>query len=179
MAQLRPFAPGTAVDPFQLEGQAEWGPQGLALAFCLKGPLEQLVLQPPSADPQRRDELWQSTCFEAFIGLQGETGYWELNLSCSGDWNLYRFAGYRSGGHTEPRIQTLPAQQQRTADQLDLSLTLPCLTWIPTADPRLELSLTTVLEHRQMGCQYWALRHCRPEPDFHWRSSFIAIEQLE
>jgi hypothetical protein len=48
-----------------------------------------------------------------------------------------------------------------------------------TGDPRLELALTTVLEHRQMGCHYWAVEHGRPEPDFHWRASFRAIEQLQ
>ena len=179
MARLRPFAPGPGVDPFALEAQVHWGEGGLALAFQLTGPLEQLVLAPPLPQPQRRDGLWQSSCFEAFIGLQGDAGYWELNLSSSGDWNLYRFEGYRNGGREEPRIQTLPATQQRTADRLDLTLKLPCRPWMTTADPRLELSLTTVLEHRQMGCQYWALRHCGAEPDFHLRSSFIAIEELK
>ena len=179
MAELRPFAPGPGVDPFALDAQVQWGAEGLTLAYQLKGPLEQLVLEPAKEQPQRRDGLWQSTCFEAFIGLQGDPGYWELNLSSGGDWNLYRFEGYRSGGREEPRIVALPTTQRRGADRLDLTLHVPCRPWMATADPHLELSLTTVLEHRQMGCQYWALRHCGQEPDFHLRSSFIAIEALQ
>ena len=178
MATLLPFGPGPAVDPFCLEGWVGRQGEALRIRYRLRGPLEQLVLGEPSADPQRRDGLWQSTCFEAFLGVEGERQYWELNLSCSGDWNLYRFEGYRSGGGEEPWIQALPIALQRSATQLDLELSLPWGGWLTTVDPRLELSLTAVLEHRQMGCQYWALRHCAAEPDFHQRSSFIAVEQL-
>ena len=46
---------------------------------------------------QRKDELWTTTCFEAFISAPGEQRYWEVNLAANGDWAVYRFDGYRSG----------------------------------------------------------------------------------
>lgn len=110
MATLRPFGPGPAVDPFSLEGWVGRQGEALRIRYRLRGPLEQLVLGEPSADPQRRDGLWQSTCFEAFLGVVGERQYWELNLSCSGDWNLYRFEGYRSGGGRNPGSRRCPSR---------------------------------------------------------------------
>jgi hypothetical protein len=178
MPQLRPFAADPAASAFALEARALWSDGQLGLRYRLNGPLELLVLAAAAAAPRRCDDLWQSSCFEAFVGVVGEAGYWELNLSPSGDWNLYRFDGYRRGGREETAIQHIPCRWQRSPHQLDLELSLPGMGWLPTADPQLEVALTTVLEHRQMGCQYWALKHCAAEPDFHQRASFVALEQL-
>lgn len=179
MQQLRPFAAEPAAAAFALEARARWRQGQLELHYRLQGPLEQLVLAAASPAPRRCDGLWQSTCFEAFVGRLGEAAYWELNLSPSGDWNLYRFDGYRRGGREEAAIQHIPCRWQQSAQQLELELSLPGEGWLATADPQLEVALTTVLEHRQMGCQYWALRHCAGEPDFHQRASFVALEALQ
>ena len=178
MALLRPFAPGPGVDPFQLTASARAIGAELSVSFQLDGPLDQLVLPAPTAVPRRCDGLWQSSCFEAFVGVENDCGYWELNVSCRGDWNLYRFDAYRHGGREEQRLQGLPVTWQRTDQRLTLALALPLASWLTTADPRLEIALTTVLEHREMGCQYWALRHCGAEPDFHQRASFVGLQQL-
>ena len=182
MPRLRPFAADPAATAFDLKAEAQWCTGGLRLHYRLQGPLEQLVLAEPAPTPRRRDGLWQSTCFEAFVGVVGQAAYWELNLSPSGDWNLYRFDGYRSGGREEAAIQALPCRQQRSNGTLTAALTvelsLAGAGWFATDDPQLELALTAVLEHRQMGCQYWALQHCAAQPDFHQRPSFVALEQL-
>ncbi len=66
----------------------------LEAAFCLRANLEELEL--PGFDPvraQRKNRLWDNTCFEIFLGQRHESGYREFNLSPSGDWNVYTFKG--------------------------------------------------------------------------------------
>ena len=69
---------------------------------------------------QRKDGLWTTTCFEAFIAAPGEQRYWEVNLAANGDWALYRFDGYRSG-QTQQELSTPPTVRlQRGLHQLRL-----------------------------------------------------------
>jgi hypothetical protein len=132
--------------------------------------------------PQRRDGLWQHTCFEAFLAPLGGGSYWELNLSPSGDWNLYRFAAYRSGQQPEERCPQLPftvmgprpapsqtnCQNPSVRVLLALDLCCPLPPELAHA-PQLELGLTAVIEQVDGVLSYWALNHPGPEPDFHDR----------
>src|SRR5689334_3618154 len=52
---------------------------------------------PEPAEPIRRDELWQTTCFEAFLRVPGGTAYREWNFAPSGAWAAYDFTGPREG----------------------------------------------------------------------------------
>ena len=87
---------------------------GLQLSYRLIwSPAEHTLLVPQARagdpdGPQRRDGLWQHTCFEAFFGVLGSDDYWEFNLAPSGDWNVYRFAGYRAGQTPETAYGPLP-----------------------------------------------------------------------
>jgi hypothetical protein len=158
-------------------------------------PAEHTVLVPlRGADdrggPQRRDGLWQHTCFEAFVGVLGSEPYWEFNLAPSGDWNVYRFDGYRDGQAPEvvdgplpltvmgPRAAPAAADCRLTAPrallELDLCCSLPPLLqerW--QAGSTLELGLTAVLEGRDGDLSYWALQHPGSEPDFHDRRGWL------
>lgn len=171
MGELQPFEADAALQPFRLQADARWQQGVLALHYRLSGPLQELQLAAPSSRPARRDGLWQSSCFEAFVAVAGESGYWEINLAPSGDWNLYRLQSYRTGLAAEALIETLPFALQRQPSQLQLSLELDLSGLLP-ATAALEISITSVLEHRRLGCSYWALRHAGPEPDFHRRESF-------
>ena len=59
--------------------------------------------RPPSgsssgvAEPWRADELWRTTCFEAFLRPAGEKSYREWNFAPSGNWAAYDFTAYREG----------------------------------------------------------------------------------
>ena len=79
----------------------------LQLRYRLQG-LAGLRLPEPSSTPSRRDELWQHTCFEAFVGRPDHNEYWEFNLSPSGDWAAYRFLAYRQGLQQESCYRALP-----------------------------------------------------------------------
>jgi len=66
------------------------------LGFTLEGSVAQLALPEPEA-PQRKDELWKTTCFELFVRDPATEAYLEFNLSPSGNWAAYAFDGYREG----------------------------------------------------------------------------------
>jgi hypothetical protein len=180
---LRPFAPEAHLQGLALSCAARWQEGVLELHYRLSGPLQRLRLpsQIAGEPPQRRDQLWQSTCFEAFIGRAGQPGYWELNLAPNGDWNCYALNGYRQGLQPEPRIQALPfvlkqRQLEGELDQLELTLSLPIGALIPAASA-LELSVTAVLDDVSHGCSYWAWLHSGTEPDFHRRESFLPLAE--
>ena len=65
----------------------------LDLLFTLEGELARLRL-PPARAPMQGNDLWRSTCFEAFAMAEGP-GYCELNVTPAHAWALYRFSGYR------------------------------------------------------------------------------------
>ena len=135
------------------------------------GRIEALLLPEISQQTERRDGLWQHTCFEAFLAPVDAPTYWELNLAPSGDWNLYRFDGYRQGQRpeSEPNNRKLTRLDGPLLRQLTWELPLPADL---AAAGALELAITAVLEDAQ-GCSYWALSHTGNEPDFHRRDSFV------
>src|SRR5437868_3932567 len=68
----------------------------LELQYVVTGAIGDLRLPPPAA-PVRTAELWQHTCFEAFIRGYAGGEYYECNFAASTRWAAYRFDGYRSG----------------------------------------------------------------------------------
>lgn len=177
---LQPFSAEPHLRDLRLEAEARINGAVLELQFHLGGPLDPILLPAASANPQRRDALWQSTCFEAFLALDGRPGYWELNLAPSGDWNLYALSDYRQGLRPEPRVSRLPfssgrqLRQPEGDERFELGVQLD-LADLLAVDAPLLLSATAVLEHREQGCSYWAWRHAGPEPDFHRRDSLLMI----
>ena len=129
----------------------------LQLCYRLKG-LQRLRLPAPSRPAARLDELWQHTCFEAFVGCPDQQDYWEFNLSPSGDWAAYRFLAYRQGQQQELSYAALPVELHphdltpaAVADaRADLqTLELSCCFALPPAlagASQLQLGLTAVLE---------------------------------
>lgn len=166
---LRCFAPPPA--SLALAGSVRRDGDRLSLHYRLEDP-EGLVLVPPAiAAPRRCHELWTTTCFEFFLAEPGAEPYWEVNLSPSGDWNVYRLSGYRQGLTPEPAIGALPFAVKREGGGLDLMVTLD-LGALPLAGRPLELAVTAVVELRDGGILYWALAHPGEQADFHWREGF-------
>jgi hypothetical protein len=133
--------------------------------FRLAGPVASLAL-PTRATPARRDNLWQHTCFEAFVDTS--SGYLEFNLSPSTEWAAYSFTGYRAG----MADLDIPAPIIRTslsahALQLSAKITFP-----PGVTP-LRLGLSAVIEETSGTKSYWALGHPPGDkPDFHHPDCF-------
>ena len=91
-----PLIPHPTCSPagLTLEVEARRAGRALSLEYLLAGPVER-VRWPEATARVRTDELWRTTCFEAFVRTDG--GYVEYNLSPSGAWAAYRFDGYREG----------------------------------------------------------------------------------
>jgi hypothetical protein len=69
----------------------------------------------------RRDELWQHTCFEAFLRTPGADGYIEVNLSPSSEWAVYRFTAYRQGMSVVREIKAPRIEFKTAPDRCELT----------------------------------------------------------
>ena len=166
---LRSFTPPPA--SLSLAGSVRRDGDRLSLHYRLEDPEGLVLLPPATATPRRGDDLWTTTCFEFFLAEPGAEPYWEVNLSPSGDWNLYRLSGYRQGLAPEPAIGALPFVVQRDGSGLEVMVTLD-LGALPLAGRPLELAVTAVVELRDGVILYWALHHSGEQADFHWREGF-------
>ena len=121
---------------------------------------------------ERRDGLWTTTCFEAFMAVPGCTDYWEINLSASGDWALYRFDDYRQGQHPQELAEAPTICLRRRHHQLRLDARFPLAPWWPEGICP-DLALNCVLDRGEAGLSHWALRHPLHQADFHDRNTFL------
>jgi hypothetical protein len=140
--------------------------RSLSLRYGLTGDPTRLLIPPP-ASPERADELWRHTCFEAFLAAPGSQSYYELNLSPSRRWAAYRFDGYRQGQAVAPMAAPRIALETRP-DGLELTaeLDLEGLADLP-ARGAWRLGLSAVIEQADGRICYWALAHPPGRPDFH------------
>ena len=170
--QLTAFGNGSAI-PWQLRASIKRLDHSiLALDYELLAPADQLIWPCATASPERRDELWQSTCLELFIAQPNEPSYWEINLAPNGDWNVYRLDGYRQGLQAEPAIQRISLSSHSAADRHQLQATIELPPALRQVAP-LEANLCAVLQHANGSNSYWALCHPSSEADFHARAGFV------
>ncbi|OUC15704.1 MAG: hypothetical protein B0A82_05400 [Alkalinema sp. CACIAM 70d] len=184
---LQPFtSPKTPPVPqtLQLTGTIDRRENFLTVHYRLQGLqnaqdlCDSLTIAPPAKIPERRDNLWETTCFEFFLGLQNSPQYWEFNLSPAGHWNVYRFTDYRQGMEPETQITSLPFQVNQQNHQLDLMIEFN-LASIISATQWLEVGITTVVQDCAGTVTYWALTHPGDQADFHRRDSFIVPLESE
>ena len=169
---LQPFPTTSPQADLEIVGTIARHANKLAIRYSLLGNLAGVALTSPSDTPTRKQELWQETCFEFFLGIQNSPRYWEFNLSSAGHWNVYRFTDYRQGMQEELAFSSLPFIVQSESDALSLPLDLD-LDAIVSAEQSLDVAITTVIKHSGGELTYWALTHSGSEADFHRRDSFI------
>lgn len=123
----------------------------------------------PQGDGIRRDELWQTTCFETFLREDGEDSYREWNFAPSGDWAAYDFSAYRA----ERADAEVAAPYVRMEDNLTwwtLGATIAV-----DGGKAWRLGLSAILEEKDGTKSYWALAHPPgDQPDFHHADCFAA-----
>lgn len=169
---LIPFPAGD-IPEVTINGMVDRQNNNLTVRYLLAGNLSAIFLPSPITNPARKDELWQTTCFEFFIAGKNSPRYWEINLSPSGDWNVYVMDVYRQVNmRKESRIEQLKFQVQKDEEGFSLETELDMSPIIPEALP-IEMGITTVIQSNSGRVSYWALTHSRPEADFHWRHSFV------
>lgn len=144
--------------------------QGLSLDYEITGDIAGLNI-PGWVRWSRADELWRTTCFEAFI--QGpDGGYVELNLSPSGQWTAYGFDGYRAGMTSLEGVELRDSEITVHPDRLTYTATLD-LDRAPLPTGPWRLALSCVIETIDGSVSYWALAHPSDKPDFHHPDSFV------
>ncbi|HSL43915.1 MAG TPA: DOMON-like domain-containing protein [Anaerolineales bacterium] len=150
----------------------------LKIHYALIGEIQEIVLPSRSVHPGRRDELWMGTCFECFLAVMEQPGYWELNLAPSGDWNAYRMDAYRRIGFREEasieqvQIEAWRERGPNAADAFYLNASVD-LSRLFQRDILLQAGITAVIQMKNGNETYWALSHPAPQADFHVRESFI------
>jgi hypothetical protein len=146
----------------------------LQITFRLDGDITRLSVPSPGV---RRiaTQLWQHTCFEAFIAVEGQPAYHEFNFAPSGEWAVYVFCGYRNGGSLANEMMCPHIAVRSTASCLELD-TIVRLDGLSAIHPRvsLRIGLSAVIEASD-GLSYWALRHAADKPDFHDASGFALL----
>lgn len=136
--------------------------------FGISAPSTRFVI-PETSDPDRADDLWQTTCFEAFLKNPEGDDYREWNFGPSGKWAAYDFTSQREG-RTNPDVA---APYIRIED--NLTWWAVGATIAVDADIRWALGLSAVLEEKDGTKSYWALAHPPGDkPDFHDPLCFAA-----
>lgn len=145
----------------------------LCIDYRLRGRAEALLM--PSPAPARpADYLWQHTCFEAFVAVEGEVGYREFNFSPSGEWAMYAFSRYRSPLDPQPAGCADPGI---VCGWDDKEFRLTARISPPDLPPHrhgqaLTMGLCAVVEEVDGRLSYWAFRHHPERPDFHAHDAF-------
>lgn len=167
---LKPFS--SVVPPIIIKGSIRRLANKFTISYSLTGALSELVIPAPAEMPERRDNIWQETCFEFFLGLKDYDRYWEFNLSLSGHWNVYRFKAYREGKQEEAAFSSLPFNVINNNDAFMLDLEFD-LDKIIQENETLEAGISAVIKQKDGNTTHWALAHADQKADFHRRESFI------
>ena len=136
---------------------------------------ESLLL--PAFERERRDNLWNSSCFELFVKPESR-GYVEFNFAPLEAWNAYSFVDWRMGRRAyqpdaEPKIIDSRTDGRRESFpqryELDVVISPDILLLAPAA-----VSLAAIIEEEDGTKSYWALAHPPGEPNFHHADCFVA-----
>jgi hypothetical protein len=150
--------------------RAEFGM--LVVRYQLDADLGQINVPPPVRYASRGDNLWTTTCFEAFATSTPNGAYVELNFAPSTAWAAYGFTDYRDGGSDividPPQIDVdaIPGGLELTA-AIDAGAIAAL-----DADRFWQIALSAVIEETDGTKSYWALKHPPGPPDFHHPDCF-------
>lgn len=151
---------------------AEWAMEGERLTIDYRVVDPHRAILWPAAAAGRTDDLWQHSCFEAFIASAAGNAYAEFNLAPSSAWAAYAFDDYRAGMRdlalaAAPVIEPVESGHWRVT--LDLTRLAPLIGPAPW-----RLAVTAVIEARDGSKSFWSLAHPPGKPDFHHADCFAA-----
>lgn len=144
----------------------------LELRYVVRGAIA-LIAFPAAAAPERKDELWKQTCFEAFVRSGQGDAYYEFNFAPSTQWAAYRFEAYRAGISDRFEFQAPHISAVRSDDRYELSASIDLPMLSRAADWRVGLS--AVIETIGGEKSYWALAHPPGPADFHHGDAFSLV----
>ncbi len=146
----------------------------LELTYSLKGSCEQLDEYDrcafSSSVSERKDFLWEQTCLEAFLADKSKKTYWEMNISLSGDWNIFCFSDYRQARTEENRSQVHKNDASFSKNEISFS----CLWDLSQLDvEKARIGISMIAKYKDGQKDFLALAHDGAKPDFHLRSGFL------
>jgi hypothetical protein len=168
MEKLLPFTEHH--EPIELSGKIELIQGHNIQIECRLTDSKNLILDSltshDKSSPFRANELWNTTCFEAFWAIPGEPGYWELNLSASQPkWNLYYFENYRK---PQPPVENYDFEIMNwESSPTSLVVLLKGQKKIPTLDASLCVILRT-----NATTHFYSTNHAGADANYHLRKSF-------
>lgn len=172
MKTLQPFSPNSL--NIHLEGEIIKQGHLFLLKFSLLDPAKAVLdslREGVWKHWERADDLWKTTCFEAFISEPEKQSYWEINLSPSKQkWNLYHFESYREPQPPKPSQDFEIVEIRAGRETLDCTLKARV-----EVSSEFESNLTTVIR-TETGISYYALHHAPSKPDFHYRRAMLPAE---
>ena len=170
---LHPFYSVSEHAPdIRITGRISRDYQTLAICYELAGEFAALDLPGLSEHPERRNFLWEETCFELFVKKTDSVGYWEINLSPAGHWNIFRFDKYRKGMREEMEIAAPTVHVDDINPGVRKVSTDIHLDGIITAIQPIRVAVSAIIKTIAGQISCWALTHPSPGPDFHHRDSF-------
>ncbi len=136
--------------------------------FGVSAPVGRFVMA-EAGEPARAEDLWQTTCFEAFLKLADSDQYREWNFAPSGEWAAYDFEARREG-RSDADVAPPYVRVEDNFTWWALGATFPV-----AADQVWALGLSAVIEEVDGTKSYWALAHPDSDkPDFHDPACFAA-----
>jgi hypothetical protein len=169
---LKPFVEGPYPDQCKITGEISRNLNKINIRYEISGLLNDLIIPPFSNGPSRRDRLWEETCLELFIREKDADTYREINLSPSGNWNIYRFNNYRLGMQEENAFTDLPFDVHISKGTLTLQLEIILDKIIPVHHA-ITVGISAVMKLKGSDISFWALAHKGSKPDFHNVDNFI------
>lgn len=125
----------------------------------------------------RYDYLWQQTCLELFIGIKGQSGYREINLSPAEVWNCYQFDDYRQPEQTPPVMATDIQLLEIQAHPQKLHAVVNFQQLLQEYDCRisdLNIGVSAVLKLKNEKTLFFSLQHSGKQADFHCKKDWTA-----
>ena len=171
---LKPFRSEKELNPRRVTGRVSEKDGRLNFNIKILGSLTGLAIPLHESAPERRNRLWEETCFEFFLVLPGDGRYWEFNLSPAGHWNVFCFEKYRQGMQEEAAVHCLPFSIRKDWNMVSLSLGFDLTLLIPL-QTHFKMAVSSVLQEQTGQTTFWALSHPAANPDFHHRDSFLIV----
>lgn len=159
--------------PLQVDVSIEIIEKIIYLSYSISGDISSIIIPSISDIPQRKDDLWKTTCFELFLANKTKRNYIELNLSPSLNYNIYSFSDYRADMNLENSFIIRNTSVKHEKTKFNIKFMLESINIINTDD--LLINISTVIKYSNDKSKYYAVMHNKDKADFHKKNTFVVF----
>ena len=144
----------------------------ISLHFKISGAVKKYQI-PLKENLKRANNLWKATCFELFLANSKTQSYYEINISPTLHWNIYRLETYRAEpkeliSSSKPIIEI---KEDEKSYEIDFELECKELDLVEFD----QYNLAVILLNKQNEREFWAVNPVGERPDFHDRGGFCRL----